>query len=292
MIKLSNIILENYEKEKEKLLELLHSGDYYLTEQPIYRGMSSFIETFTSRGVRVREKARNTQKGTHELLSAITDTLFSDHPNRKRANFGSFSYAVANSYGKFVNIIVPRSSAKVRFYSSDTWPKYTSVISDYMISATNSFDEYVYGGDRSKLRDIFINLSENYSDENIIKVVRGIYACYELRNYSVLEEVLEKYESYDSLKSDLGDFYRYLDSNRYNPDIISEGVSPTFRNGVKTIFAGLEKIEGYFGDGSESPKEFGSGQEAIIEGKHLIISRTWFEEHFEWNGGDIIRKDK
>lgn len=279
MIKFKELLKENNGGDKKELYNLLSSGKYYITEKPVYRGMSSEIDTFVKRSPRKRGGSRNTNQGTHELVSIVVKQFYPNHPDREKASFGAFEYSFANRFGNYVNIMVPKKSAKTRFYSFDTWTRHLESISDKITNGTRHFNSLDY----SRLKEAFDILEEEYQNETVIDFVRGVYLLYSYNKDFLLKDVLDQYDDIASIIQDLKEINKFI---QINWDEIGNETK-RIDYGFYQVMRGIKKLKKYFEDASKKPKEFETSQEVIIEGEHLIINREWFKNNFNWNGGNI-----
>lgn len=126
-MKLQDLLLEN---EKNHLLDLLTSGEYYGVQrnQRLFRGGES-VEKFQKTEIQKRPEPRNTSKLVDEIVEAIRKKHYSQVASRQKSIFVTGKADVARGYGDAAYVFVPKSS--------NCWWSANDAYTDYFVEVEN-----------------------------------------------------------------------------------------------------------------------------------------------------------
>jgi len=107
-MKLQNLLIEN---EKNRLLDLLTSGEYHGVQrnQRLFRGGES-VEKFQKIEIQERAEPRNTSKLIDEIVEAIRKKYYPEVASRQKSIFVTGKTDVARGYGEATYVFVPKSA--------------------------------------------------------------------------------------------------------------------------------------------------------------------------------------
>ncbi len=279
-MRLKKLLEEKAENEEaQKLYNQLY--DYLLTDEKIYRGMRTDVDTFTHRTVRKGRVPNATSKTADVFVNTLLSNLFPDHPERRKSTFGTPSKHFATSFGTTVNLIVPKKGAKVKFYESDTWPRYTSNIGNEINAGTRKLNNLNVSMERETLGRKFEKLREEHDKE----IVDFIYGVWEMKSYGdsgIFEDVINQFSKLSTLYGDLKSFFATQNAE--------EKIEEEIIFAAKKYLHALNTFKKYVSNGHDKYHE--NTREVIVEGDHLVINPDWFDEHFIWSNGNIQIKSK
>lgn len=270
---------DDKDQEAQKLYNQL--DDYLLTDEKLYRGMRTNVDTYIQRTVRKGRVPNATSKTADIFLNTLLSTLFPEHPERSRSTFGTPAKHFATGFGTTVNLIVPKKSAKVKFYESDTWPRYTSNIGNEINAGTRKLNNLSVSMERQTLGRKFEKLRDEYNKE----VVDFIYGVWEMKSYGdsgIFEDVINQFSKLSTLYGNLKSFFVTQNAE--------ENVEEEIIFAAKKYLHALNTFKEYVSNGHDEYHE--NTREVIVEGDHLIVNPDWFNEHFKWFNGNIQFKSK
>ena len=279
-MRLKKILKEKIEdQEAQKLYNQL--DDYLLTEEKIYRGMRTNVDTYIHRTVREGRVPNATTKAADVFVNTLLSTLFPEHPERRKSTFGTPSKHFATSFGTTVNLIVPKKSAKVKFYESDTWPRYTSSIGNEINAGTRKLNKLSVSMETQTLGRKFEKLRKDYDKE----VVDFIYGVWEMKSYGdsgIFEDVITQFSKLSTLYGNLKSFFEVQNTE--------ENIEEEIIFAAKKYLHALNTFKEYVSNGHDEYHE--NTREVIVEGDHLVINSDWFDQYFKWSSGNIQLKSK
>lgn len=258
------IRLRNILKEKiglDKLLNLIET-EFIVYRKPLYRGTDRRINKYDIRKPRTNRIPLSTNQNIQDIVEVVTDVFYSDHPNRARSTFATAFEKEAATYGTNVLYVFPHKTAKIKFYPSDTYQGYFSLMSGYY--------ESVYA-ELFENRDAYDDFFDELGNQKIEKFIKPFFEFVVGREgKSKLKKLFEDFSSFDSLQNQL-----QMMIKRIRETENSEYMIP-FKN-VRKI---LELAETYFEDASD--KFISGDSEMVIEGKYLAVDVDFLEEKKVW----------
>ncbi len=279
-MRLKKILKEKVEDQEAQ--ELFNELDeYLLTENKLYRGMRTNVDTYIQRTVREGRVPNATTKAADVFLNTLLSNLFPRHPKRSKSTFGTPSKSFATSFGTTINMIVPKKDAKVKFYESDTWPRYTSSIGNEINAGTRKLNKLSVSLENQTLGRKFEKLRENYNKE----IVDFIYGVWEMKSYGdsgIFEDVISQFSKLSTLYGNLKSFFETQNAE--------ENIEEEIIFAAKKYLHALNTFKEYVSNGHDEYHT--NTREVIVEGDHLIINPNWFDKHFEWSKGNIQFKPK
>jgi len=128
-MKLQNLLAEN---DKNKLLGLLTSGEYYGVQrnQRLFRGGES-VDKFRKIKIQERPEPRNTSKLIDEIVEAVRKEYYPEAASRQKSIFVTGKADVARGYGEAAYVFVPKS-ANCWWSANDAYTDYFARIEELL----------------------------------------------------------------------------------------------------------------------------------------------------------------
>jgi len=265
---------ENKNQEAQKLFNKL--DDYILTEKKLYRGMRTNVDTYIHRTIRKGRVPNATSKTADVFVNTLLSNLFPEHPDRNKSTFGTPDKHFATSFGSTVNLIVPKKRAKVKFYETDTWTRYTSAIGNEINGGTRKLNNLNVSLETQTLGRKFEKLREDY-DKQIIDFIYGVWEMKSYGDSGIFEDVISQFSKLSTLYGNLRSFFETQNAE--------ENVEEEVIFAAKKYLHALNTFKEYVSNGHDEYHT--NTREVIVEGDHLIINPNWFDEHFKWSSGNI-----